>query len=48
MYGYQDLNNLWVVINPQTGLVTVAPVAAGSSLTLSRSMALDAQLMGGR
>ena len=28
---YQDLESLWVVINPQNGLVTVAPVAAGSS-----------------
>ena len=45
---YKDLNNLWVVIDPQTGLVTTAPVAAGGTLPLSRSMALDAQLMGGR
>jgi hypothetical protein len=52
---YQDLNNLWVVIDPQTGLVTTAPTAyvpngltVAQSLQKSRSMALDAQLLGGK
>ena len=35
---YQDLDSKWVVINPQTGLVTVAPVAAGTDLPTSRQL----------
>jgi prepilin-type N-terminal cleavage/methylation domain-containing protein len=46
--GYQDPENLWVVINPQTGLVTTAPVAVGSDLPSSRLLARDAQGVGGR
>ena len=30
---YQDLKNLWVIINPQTGLVSTEPVAVNSSCT---------------
>ena len=45
---WQDLENLWVVINPQTGLVTTGEVAPGTSVDLARRLALDAQSMGGR
>jgi hypothetical protein len=47
-YNYGDLENIWVVINPQTGLVSTAPVAAGGNLYSSRNLARDAQNMGGR
>ncbi|MEN6405312.1 MAG: prepilin-type N-terminal cleavage/methylation domain-containing protein [Thermoguttaceae bacterium] len=52
---YQDLNNFWVVINPQTGLVTTGEVADSSSkgnasdaITASRTLALDMQGVGGK
>jgi hypothetical protein len=55
MASWQDLENLWVVINPQTGLVTTAPVAASGQLydsstpggNDSRQLARTAQLKGG-
>jgi prepilin-type N-terminal cleavage/methylation domain-containing protein len=50
---WQDLNNLWVVVNPQTGLVTtgeVKPVVPWSTTFNSgcRDLARDAQSMGGK
>jgi hypothetical protein len=53
---WTDLENIWVSINPQTGLVTTAEVAAASptSTTLqqelqdARKYAQAAQTMGGR
>jgi hypothetical protein len=55
MANCQDLTNLWVVINPQTGLVTTGEVAAAttatdlqSTVTQSRALARDAQSMGGK
>jgi prepilin-type N-terminal cleavage/methylation domain-containing protein len=52
---YQDLGNLWIVINPQTGLVTSEPVAVNSSATseanaiiAARSLAKQTQGMGGK
>ncbi len=52
-YNYQDVESLWVVISPQNGLVTVAPVGSTTnstpqSLTDSRGMARNAQLLEGR
>jgi hypothetical protein len=44
-----DMENLWVAINPQTGLVTTAEVASSaSSVQGSRAFATSAQSMGGR
>ena len=53
---YQDANNLWVVINSQTGLVTTGPVAAPSAsdstmaaaINTARALARDSQGMGGK
>jgi hypothetical protein len=52
---WQDLNNLWVVINPQTGLVTTGQLgtAVDSTFTAaariaSRLLAADSQGMGGK
>ncbi len=45
---WQDLNNLWVVINPQTGLVTSGEVASGGDVNAARGLARDAQSMGGK
>ena len=51
---YQDLNNLWVTINPQTGLVNSEPVATTSAATAdpaiaaARSLAAQSQGMGGK
>ena len=45
---WQDLNNIWIVINPQTGSVTAGEVAVGSDITEARSLARDAQSMGGK
>lgn len=50
----QDGGNLWVVINPQTGLITsesITPSAAtavGTAINQSRALAREAQGMGGR
>jgi Tfp pilus assembly protein FimT len=54
-YNYQNLENLWVVINPQSGLVTTAPVGSATpsassgptSVSDSRGLARTAQLQGG-
>jgi hypothetical protein len=48
---WQDLSNLWVVINPQTGLVTtgeMAAVASGGTYNDARVLARDMQGMGGK
>lgn len=48
---WQDLNNLWVTINSQTGLITtgvVAAVAAAGTYNDARILARDAQGMGGK
>lgn len=51
---WNDLNNLWVVINSQTGLVTTGQIKATSVTTndsfdtISRDLARDAQGMGGK
>ncbi len=51
---WQDLGNLWVVINPQTGLVTTGEVAAtpittpATGVPAARGLAVDAQSMGGK
>jgi prepilin-type N-terminal cleavage/methylation domain-containing protein len=45
----QDLSNLWVTINPQTGLVTTTEMAVGSDLNAKRQYARQQQQsMGGR
>ncbi|MCE5267715.1 MAG: type II secretion system GspH family protein [Planctomycetaceae bacterium] len=45
---WQDLDNIWVVINPLTGTITTSNVAPGASIAASRSLATDAQGMGGK
>ena len=52
---YQDLKNLWVVINPQTGLVSTGPVAVvpstdsqAQAISDSRALANQTQGMGGK
>ena len=52
---FQDLNNIWVIINPQTGLVSTEPVAdsstattQGPALDASRVLAAQAQGIGGK
>ena len=55
-YNWLDLENIWVAINPQTGNITTAEVAAptGGSLTAAQALAASrqyaqaAQAMGGR
>jgi len=49
-HNWADSENIWVSINPQTGLVTTAEVAATTSPSLpaSRKYAQAAQTMGGR
>jgi prepilin-type N-terminal cleavage/methylation domain-containing protein len=50
----QDLNNLWVAINSQTGMIETEPVAVSSATTAaaaivqSRSLAKQGQGMGGK
>ena len=34
---WQDLNNLWVTINPQTGMVNTEAVAAAATPALART-----------
>jgi len=48
LYNWQDLKNLWVTLNPQTGLVTTTEVAKGSDPFESRGIAREGQSMGGR
>lgn len=45
----QDLNNSWVVIQPQTGLITTSEVAENANdVVAARKFAREAQAMGGR
>jgi type II secretory pathway pseudopilin PulG len=51
LLNYQDLGNLWIWLNPRTGLVTtseVAEVPAGGVPLDSRSYAREGQTIGGR
>ena len=55
MTNYQDLNNLWITVNPLSGLINTEPVAnsiAGtdlaSAITAARALAAQAQGMGGK
>ncbi len=48
LLNYQDPNNLWVSVNPQSGLVTTSDVAAGANLAASRRFAQEHQRIGGR
>ena len=45
---WQDLENVWVMINPQTGLITTGEVASAATISDSRTLARDAQSLGGR
>ncbi len=45
---WQDLDNIWVVVNPQTGLVTADNIAVGANVGAARFLARDAQGMGGK
>jgi type II secretory pathway pseudopilin PulG len=55
MTNYQDQNNLWVVINPQTGLIYTEPLGVcgsppilANAVNNARSLAAEAKGMGGR
>ena len=53
MTNYQDLNNIWVVINPQTGLINSEPVGSSTasipqSVADARDLAREGQGMGGK
>jgi len=45
---WADFNNIWVALNPQTGMVTTAPVASTTSVDDSRELARKAYSVGGR
>jgi prepilin-type N-terminal cleavage/methylation domain-containing protein len=48
---WEDTNNFWVMLNPQTGLIAtaeVAKVAQGADWRESRAIAREGQSMGGR
>jgi type II secretory pathway pseudopilin PulG len=45
---WQDLKDLWVTLNPQSGLATIAEVAKGANLLESRQIAREGQGVGGR
>jgi hypothetical protein len=47
-FNFQDPSNLWVIVFPQTGLVTTAQVAIGGTLGESRRFAREGQRMGGQ
>ena len=42
MQNWLDPSNIWIVINPQTGVVTTAPVAAVDPSTITSSANPDA------
>ena len=48
MTNWQDLNNFWVTINPQTGLVGTDQIAAGADVNASRLYAREGQNTGGK
>jgi type II secretory pathway pseudopilin PulG len=45
---WADLGNLWVAINPQSGLLTTTENAVGANVNEARAFARSAQNMGGR
>jgi hypothetical protein len=45
---WQDLENLWISINPQSGLVNTVEMAPGNNLVESRAFTLQPGSMGGR
>lgn len=48
MTNWEDLENLWVAIHPQTGLVTRAEVASGTTIAQSQQIVQTGLNMGGR
>ncbi len=44
---WRDFHNIWVSLNPQSGLVTTSEVASAESLDESRALAVDAAGNGG-
>jgi len=50
LFNLGDTNNLWVTVNPQTGMVTTTEVASAPNATLAqaRRFAREAQRMGGQ
>ncbi len=48
LWNWQDTTNLWIAINPQTGLVRAMEVANAASLVDSRRIARTGQSMGGK
>lgn len=49
MTNLQDLTNLWLAVNPQTGYVSCAEMAPGApDVTAARAIAREFQTMGGR
>ena len=48
MANWQDPKNLWVVLNPRTGLLTTSPVVPGDDIATSRAIARRGRGMGGR
>jgi len=49
-FNVRDTNNVWVAVNPQTGMVTTTEVASapGATLAEARRFAREAQRMGGQ
>ena len=45
---WQDLENLWMTINPKTGMISTDEVVPGTSVAQSRELAREKQGMGGR
>ncbi len=45
---WQDLENLWISISPQTGLVNTAEMAPGAGVAAARAFAAQSDSMGGR
>ena len=45
---WQDTENLWLTINPRTGMIATNQVVSGNSLLDSRALAREGQTMGGR
>ena len=45
---WQDLENLWITVNPKTGMISTNEVVPGTSVAQSRELAREKQGMGGR
>ncbi len=45
---WQDLKNLWVTVNPHTGLINTEPVASGGDVAAARALATQGIGMGGK